>query len=261
MHLSTGCHNAPRRHARSAGVRRGGARTQLHPRGGKLGISQSTLSHKIRELEQRLGVRLLTRTTRSVSPTEVGERLLHTVAPRFEEIEAELAALGDLREKPAGTIRITATDYSANTLVWPKLSKVLHEYPDIKVEIVSDYGLSDIVADRFDIGVRWGDMVAQDMIAVRIGPDRRMVIVGSARLLARAPGANDTAAARRAQLHQPAVADQRRRARLGAPPGRPRDASACRWTAHLRQRFPDARRCAGGIRPDLHSGGPGACHT
>ena len=146
---------------------------------GKLGISQSTLSHKIRELEQRLGVRLLTRTTRSVSPTEVGERLLHTVAPRFEEIEAELAALGDLRERPAGTIRITATDYSANTLVWPKLSKVLHEYPDIKVEIVSDYGLSDIVADRFDIGVRWGDMVAQDMIAVRIGPDRRMVIVGS----------------------------------------------------------------------------------
>jgi DNA-binding transcriptional LysR family regulator len=154
---------------------------------GKLGISQSTLSHKIRELEQRLGVRLLTRTTRSVSPTEVGERLLHTVAPRFEEIEAELAALGDLRERPAGTIRITATDYSANTLVWPKLSKVLHEYPDIKVEVVSDYGLSDIVADRFDIGVRWGDMVAQDMIAVRIGPDRRMVIVGSPDYLRRHP--------------------------------------------------------------------------
>jgi len=150
----------------------------------QLGISQSTLSHTIRVMEERLGVRLLTRTTRSVSSTEAGERLLQTVAPRFEEIEAALAALADSREKPAGTIRITATDYAANTLVWPKLAQVMHAYPDIKVEVVSDYALTDIVAERFDIGVRWGNLVARDMIAVRIGPDRRMVIVGAPSYLA-----------------------------------------------------------------------------
>ena len=119
----------------------------------KLGVSQSALSHTIRELEARLGVRLLTRTTRSVSPTEAGERLLHTLVPRFEEIDAQLAALSELREKPAGTIRITATDYAADTILWPKLTKLLRQYPDIKVEIVIDYGLTDIVAERFDAGV------------------------------------------------------------------------------------------------------------
>jgi DNA-binding transcriptional LysR family regulator len=145
----------------------------------KLGVSQSALSHTIRELEARLGIRLLTRTTRSVSPTEAGERLLHTVGPRFEEIEAELAALGELREKPAGTIRITATDYAADTILWPKLAKFLRDYPDIKVEITIDYGLIDIVAQRFDAGVRAGEQVAKDMIAVRIGPDIRMAVVGA----------------------------------------------------------------------------------
>jgi DNA-binding transcriptional LysR family regulator len=145
----------------------------------KLGVSQSALSHTIRELEARLGVRLLTRTTRSVSPTEAGERLLHTVGPRLEEIEAELAALGELREKPAGTIRITATDYAADTILWPKLAKFLRDYPDIKVEITIDYGLIDIVAQRFDAGVRAGEQVAKDMIAVRIGPDMRMAVVGA----------------------------------------------------------------------------------
>jgi DNA-binding transcriptional LysR family regulator len=145
----------------------------------KLGVSQSALSHTIRELEARLGVRLLTRTTRSVSPTQAGERLLHTVGPRLEEIEAELAALGELREKPAGTIRITATDYAADTILWPKLAKFLRDYPDIKVEITIDYGLIDIVAQRFDAGVRAGEQVAKDMIAVRIGPDLRMAVVGA----------------------------------------------------------------------------------
>ena len=145
----------------------------------KLGVSQSALSHTIRELEARLGVRLLTRTTRSVSPTEAGERLLHTVGPRLEEIEAELAALSELREKPAGTIRITATEYAADRLVWPKLAKFLRHYPDIKVEIIIDYGLTDIVAQRFDAGVRDGEQVAKDMIAVRIGPDMRMAVVGA----------------------------------------------------------------------------------
>jgi DNA-binding transcriptional LysR family regulator len=118
----------------------------------KLGVSQSALSHTIRGLEERLGLRLLTRTTRSVSPTEVGERLLHTIGPRFEEIEAELEALGELRVKPAGTIRLTATDYAADTILWPKLTKFLRRYPDVKVEIIIDYGLTDIVAERFDAG-------------------------------------------------------------------------------------------------------------
>jgi DNA-binding transcriptional LysR family regulator len=145
----------------------------------KLGVSQSALSHTIRELEARLGVRLLTRTTRSVSPTEAGERLLRNVGPRFEEIEAELDALSELREKPAGTIRITATDYAADTILWPKLTKFLRQYPDIKVEIIIDYGLIDIVAQRFDAGVRAGEQVAKDMIAVRIGPDIRMAVVGA----------------------------------------------------------------------------------
>jgi DNA-binding transcriptional LysR family regulator len=145
----------------------------------KLGVSQSALSHTIRELEARLGVRLLTRTTRSVAPTEAGERLLHTLEPRFEEIDAELAALGELREKPAGTIRITATEYAIDAVLWPKLVKFLRQYPDINVELFSDPGLTDIVAQRFDAGVRVGEQVAKDMIAVRIGPDLRMAVVGA----------------------------------------------------------------------------------
>src|SRR5258706_7409239 len=145
----------------------------------KLGVSQSALSHTIRGLEEQLGVRLLTRTTRSVSPTQAGDRLLQTVAPRFEEIEAELEALSEFREKPAGTIGITAVDYAADTVLWPKLAKFLPGYPDIKVEITVDYALTDIVAQRYDAGVREGEQVAKDMIAVRIGPDMRMAVVGS----------------------------------------------------------------------------------
>src|SRR5690349_7546741 len=133
----------------------------------QLGVSQSALSHTIRALEARLGLRLLTRTTRSVSPTDAGERLLQTVAPRFEEISIELASLTALRERPAGTVRITAAEHSANTVLWPKLEKFLPDYPDIKVEITVDYGLTDIVAQRFDCGIRTGDQVAKDMIAVR----------------------------------------------------------------------------------------------
>ena len=145
----------------------------------KLGVSQSALSQTIRQLESRLGVRLLTRTTRSVSLTEAGERLVNTAAPRFEEIEAELEALRELREKPAGTIRITAGYHAIHSVLWPKLAKFLPDYPDIKVEIVIDYGLTDIVAERYDAGVRWGEQVARDMIAVRIGPDVRFAVVGS----------------------------------------------------------------------------------
>ena len=145
----------------------------------KLGVSQSALSHMMRELEARLGVRLLTRTTRSVSPTEAGERLLHSIGSRFEEIEAEVAAVRELREKPAGTIRITATENATETILVPKLAPLLREYPDIKVEIIIDYGLTDIVAQRYDAGVRSGEQVAKDMIAVRIGPDMRMAVVGA----------------------------------------------------------------------------------
>ncbi len=145
----------------------------------KLGVSQSALSHTIRALEARLGVRLLTRTTRSVSSTQAGERLLQTIGPRFDEIDGELAALSDFREKPAGTIRLTAADYAADAILWPKLAKFLRQYPDIKVEIMIDYGLTDIVAQRFDAGVRNGEQVAKDMIAVRIAPDMRMAVVGA----------------------------------------------------------------------------------
>jgi DNA-binding transcriptional LysR family regulator len=145
----------------------------------KLGVSQSALSHTLRGLEERLGLRLLTRTTRSVSPTEAGARPLQTVGPRVEEIEAELAALTELREKPAGTIRITTTEYAADTILWPKLAKVLPKYPDIKVEIIIEQGLTDIAAEGYDAGVRLGEQVAKDMIAVRIGPDMRMAVVGA----------------------------------------------------------------------------------
>ncbi len=145
----------------------------------RLGVSQSALSHTIRGLEERLGLRLLTRTTRSVAPTEVGERLLATLGPRFDEIDAELAELTALREKPAGSIRINASEHAAKFLLWPALERLLPAYPDIRVEIAIDNGLSDIVASGFDAGVRLGEHLAKDMVAVRIGPDMRMAAVGA----------------------------------------------------------------------------------
>ena len=134
-------------------------------------MSQSALSHSVRTLEARIGVRLLVRTTRSVAPTEAGMRLLQTIPSYFDDIEAELAAVSEFRDKPAGTIRITSTDYATRTILVPRLAGVLQDYPDIKVEIINDYGLADIVAGRYDIGVRHGDQVAKDMIAARLGPD------------------------------------------------------------------------------------------
>ena len=136
----------------------------------QLGVSQSALSHTMRALETRLGVRLLTRTTRSVSPTEAGQRLYQSMAPRFDEIELELAAVSEFRDTPAGNVRISASEHAANNILWPKLLKVLPDYPDIKVEITVDYALSDIVAQRYDAGVRLGDQVEKDVIAVPIGP-------------------------------------------------------------------------------------------
>lgn len=144
-----------------------------------LGISPSAISHAIRTLETRLDVRLLTRSTRSVSTTEAGERLFERVAPHFVEIDSELKAVRELRNKPAGTVRITTAEHAANTVLWPKLSKILPDYPDITVEVNVDYTRSDIIAERYDAGVRLGDEVAKDMIAVRIGPDMRIAVVGS----------------------------------------------------------------------------------
>jgi DNA-binding transcriptional LysR family regulator len=145
----------------------------------KLGVSQSALSHTVRGLEARLRIRLLTRTTRSVAPTQAGERLLERVGSRFDEIEAELEALSELRDKPAGTIRITAGEHAAYTILSPALVKLLPSYPDIKVEVSVDYGFTDIVAQRYDAGVRTGEQVAKDMIAVRVGPDMRMAVVSA----------------------------------------------------------------------------------
>lgn len=145
----------------------------------RLGVSQSALSHTIRRLEARLGLRLLTRTTRSVSTTEAGERLIATLAPALSEIETGLAALGDLRDRPSGSIRITAGEHAAHTLLWPVLERFLPHYPEVRVEIATDQSLTDIVAERFDAGVRLGEQVAHDMIAVRIGPELRMLVVGS----------------------------------------------------------------------------------
>jgi DNA-binding transcriptional LysR family regulator len=145
----------------------------------QLGMTQSSLSHLIRRLEASLGVRLLSRTTRSVAPTDAGERLLRTLRPALDEIDHELASLSELREKPAGSIRITTAEHAAQTILLPVLSRLLPGYPDIHVEIVIDYGLTDVVAERFDAGIRLGEQVAKDMVAVRIGPPMRMAVVGS----------------------------------------------------------------------------------
>lgn len=145
----------------------------------KLGVSQSALSHAIRGLEERIGLRLLTRTTRSVAPTEAGERLLGTLGPKFDEIDAALVGLSDLRDKPAGNIRISTGEHAADTILWPVLVKLLPGFPDITVEVVIDYGLTDIVAERYDAGIRFGEQVEKDMIAVRIGPDMRLAVVGA----------------------------------------------------------------------------------
>lgn len=152
-----------------------------------LGVSPSAVSHAISGLESRLGTQLLTRTTRSVSTTQEGERLFNSVAPRFEDIDAELAAVRELRDRPMGTIRITAAEHAANSILWPKLSPVMRQYPEIQIEISVSYAMADIVSERFDAGVRMGDQVAKDMIAVRIGPDNRIAVVGTPQYFADRP--------------------------------------------------------------------------
>lgn len=152
----------------------------------RLNVSQSALSHTIKGLEQRLGLRLLTRTTRSVAPTLEGEDLLATLNPCFEKIEARLKALNDARDQPTGTVRIVAVEYAIDTILWPKLSPVLKQHPAVNVEFVMDYGYTDLASSQCDAGVRYGEQVSEGMIAMRIGPDERMICVG-------APGYFDTA--------------------------------------------------------------------
>jgi DNA-binding transcriptional LysR family regulator len=151
----------------------------------QLGTSQAALSHTMRKLEERLGIRLLARTTRSVTPTEAGERLLQRLAPALADIEAELASIVELRDKPAGTVRINSSRHAAETILWPALDKLLVLYPDIKIEIAADQALTDIVAQGYDAGVRLGEQLAKDMVAVRIGPDLSMAVAGSADYFAR----------------------------------------------------------------------------
>ncbi len=153
----------------------------------RLGTSQSALSHTIRRLEARLGVRLLVRTTRNVAPTQAGERLLATLRPALASIDDELASLGELRDRPAGTIRITTSQHAARTVLWPVLERLLPGYPDITVELNIDSGFTDIVTERFDAGVRLGEALAKDMIAVRIGPDLRLIVVAAPAYLADNP--------------------------------------------------------------------------
>ncbi len=145
----------------------------------KLGVSQSALSQTVRNLEARMGLRLLARTTRSVASTEAGERLIGVIGPKLAEIEAELAALSALRNRPSGRVRISAGEHAADAVLWPAVQKLLPHYPDITVEIIVDNALTDIIAERLDAGVRLGEQVAKDMVAVRIGPDLRMAVVGA----------------------------------------------------------------------------------
>ncbi|MFP8965005.1 LysR family transcriptional regulator [Pokkaliibacter sp. CJK22405] len=157
-------------------VARSGSFTQA---AAQVGLSQSGVSHAIRGLEKRLGLRLLNRSTRRVTPTSEGQRILDRIAPHFNEIEDELTNMVEMRDQPAGTIRITATDYAADRVIWPKLAPVLKQYPDLHVEIVTDYSLTDIIREKFDGGVRLGEQLSEGMIAVKVGPDFRMLVVGS----------------------------------------------------------------------------------
>ena len=183
MNLEMGFLNAPRQRERPHCLHCGGAQGELYQGGRQAGVSQSALSYTVRMLEERLGVRLLTRTTRSVSLTEAGERLLRTIGPRFDEIESEVSALSAMRDKPAGTVRINSVEHAAQAIIWPGIARLLPDYPDINVEIISEYRLVDIVAERYDAGVRLGEQVDKDMIATRIGPDFRQAAVASPPIL------------------------------------------------------------------------------
>ena len=224
----------------------------------RLAISQPTLSQTVQSLEERLGVRLLNRTTRSVTPTQAGERLLLTIGPKFDEMDVELGALSELREKPAGTIRITATEYAAQAILMPAMAKIAPLYPDIKVEVMIDVGLTNIVAAQYDAGIRPGELVAKDMIAVRVGPDLRMAVVGSPSYFEVQKETANAAGSDAAQLRQPPPAHAwREPVCVGVREERARSQRARRRATRLQQLWrPAARRPAGsrlGL-PDRRSG-------
>ena len=221
----------------------------------KLGVSQSALSHTIRALETRMGLRLLTRTTRSVSPTDAGERLLNAVGPHFQDIQTELDALSALADKPSGNVRITAGLHVTETILWPRLQPLLRKYPDVHIEIIVDYGLANIVADRFDAGVRLGEQVARDMVAVRIGPDFRMVVVAAPSYFSSREEPRTPQDLTNSQLYQPEIPYLWRDLRLGVRERRTRDQCSCRWTADFQFQQANPRRCAGRVWPGLSSRG------
>ena len=208
----------------------------------RLGTSQSALSHTVKRLEERLDLRLLTRTTRSVAPTDAGEQLAATLRPALDEIEARLEGLTALRARPAGTIRISSNRSAARDILYPKLARLMADHPDIKVEISVEQSFVDIVEERFDAGVRLGESVERDMIAVRIGPDKRMLVAGAPAYFARHGRPRDAARADRACLHQPAPADARRPLRLGVRAGRAAAQRPRRGAVHLQRRRPYRRR-------------------
>ena len=221
----------------------------------RLGTSQSALSYTVRRLEARLGMRLLTRTTRSVAATEAGERLLGALGPAIGDIEAVLAALSEFRDKPAGSFRITAGQHAIDTILWPVLSKLLKDYPDIKVELNAESALTDIVAERFDAGVRLGEQVEKDMVAVRIGPDARMIVVAAPSCFESPCKARDAPGSDQLPLHQSPPADLWRLLRLGVRQRRRGDQGSGRRTARLQRRPPDPGGGAGRLWPGLPAGG------
>jgi DNA-binding transcriptional LysR family regulator len=221
----------------------------------RLGVSPSALSHTIRGLEERLGLRLLSRTTRSVTPTEAGERLLRTLRPALDDIDSELASLVELRERPSGTIRITTSENAAETILWPALTRLLPDYPDIKVELAVEPALTDIVAERFDAGVRLGEQVARDMVAVRVGPDLSMAVVGAPAYFA-VGAAEDASRSGQPRVRQPSSGERRRPLCLGVREAGKSAQRARRWPLRLQQRFADPARRRGRVRTGLRARRP-----
>ncbi|PNS09069.1 Transcriptional regulator [Lysobacter silvestris] len=201
----------------------------------QLGVTTSALSHTIRALEARLGLRLLTRTTRSVATTQAGEQLANALGPGFADIDAALSSLSALRDRPSGTLRITSSEYPARAVLWPALRDLLPRYPDIHVEVVTDSALTDIVAERFDAGIRLGEQIAKDMIAVPIGPPERMAVVGAPAYFAQPSWTARATGPHRARLHQPAVPHPWRLVCVGVRKERPRGQRAGRGPAGLQQ--------------------------
>lgn len=217
----------------------------------RLGVTPSALSHSMRLLEERLGIRLLARTTRNVSPTEAGERLMHSIAPHFEAIGASVEALGDLRDRPAGTLRISCTDDSMETIIRPRLAGFLAEYPDITLEFYVDYGFTNVVEQRFDAGIRLGEALSKDMIAVRVGPDWRLVVVASPDYFKKHPKPRKPRRHHATQMRAHPASSKRCHLRLGVRGGRQRVHRTRRRPTGVQQHDPRRQRRRGRTRLGL----------